>query len=121
MNEYINELGKNPRAGGRFKKADCETCVLYIRKALKNTKIKSPFVIHYGFYEQNARRDRMNVFSYFDKIFEDSLQKAGTIQNDGWHDVIQTTHDFFIDQKYPRVVIEIEEVKKEKRQYFKEI
>lgn len=110
LNEYIAALGKNPRTGGKMKKNDCEIMIFHIRQQLKGIKIKKPVVIHYTFYEKNTKRDRMNVFSYADKVFEDALQKAGTINNDGWNDVLNTTHDFYVDKTNPRIEIVIEEV-----------
>ena len=110
LNEYIAALGRNPKAGARMKREDCEIMIAYIRKSMRNTKVKTPIIIHYSFYEPNKKRDRMNVFSYADKCAEDSLQKCGVIPNDGWNDVINTTHDFYIDPKNPRVEIILEEV-----------
>ena len=118
LNKYLSELSRHPIAGNKMKQRDENICVTYIRQALKNTKLKTPIVIHYGFYEQNTKRDRMNVFSYVDKVFQDSLQKAGNLANDNWHSVFNTTHDFYLDAKNPRIEIVIEEVNDDKRQFF---
>ena len=118
LNKYLGELSRHPIAGNRMKQRDENICVTYIRKALKNTKLKTPIIIHYGFYDKNTKRDRMNIFAYTDKVFQDSLQKAGNLKSDDWRSVINTSHDFFVDAKNPRIEIVIEEVKGEKRQYF---
>lgn len=120
LNKYLGEVSRHPIAGNRMKQHDENICVTYIRKALKNTKLKTPIVIHYGFYDKNTRRDRPNIVAYFDKVFEDALQKAGNLKNDGWHDVYNITHDFFVDTKNPRIEIVIQEVKKDERQFFLE-
>lgn len=118
LNKYLSELSRHPLSGNRMKQRDEHICVTYIRQALKNTKLKAPIIIHYGFYEQNTKRDRMNVFSYADKVFQDSLQKAGNLANDNWHNVYNTTHDFYVDAKNSRIEIVIEEVDDDKRQFF---
>ena len=120
LNKYLGELSRHPIAGNRMKQRDENICVTYIRKALKNTKLKTPIVIHYGFYDKNTKRDRMNIFAYTDKVFQDSLQKAGNLKSDDWRSVINTSHDFFVDAKNPRIEIVIEEVKGEQRQFFLE-
>lgn len=118
LNKYLSELSRHPVAGNRMKQRDEHICVTYIRQALKGKKLKAPIIIHYGFYEKNTKRDRMNVFSYADKVFQDSLQKAGNLDNDNWHNVYNTTHDFFVDARNPRIEIVIEEVGEDKRQFF---
>lgn len=118
LNKYLGELGRHPIAGNRMKQRDENICVTYIRKALNNTKLKTPIIIHYGFYEKNTKRDRMNIFAYTDKVFQDGLQKAGNLKNDDWHSVLNTTHDFFVDTENPRIEIVIQEVKADERQFF---
>lgn len=119
LNKYLSELSRHPLAGNKMKQHDEHICVTYIRQALKNTKLKPPIIIHYGFYEQNTKRDRMNIFSYVDKVFQDALQKAGNLKNDNWSSVYNSTHDFFTDSKCPRIEIVIEEVSEDKRYFFK--
>ena len=118
LNKYLSELGRHPIKGNQMKQRDEHICVMYIRQALKNTKLKPPIIIHYGFYEQNTKRDRMNIFSYADKVFQDALQKAGNLKNDNWYSVYNTTKDFFVDARNPRIEIVIEEVDEDKRQFF---
>ena len=120
LNKYLGELSRHPIAGNRMKQHDENICVTYIRQALKNTKLKTPIIIHYGFYDKNTKRDRMNIFAYADKVFQDSLQKAGNLKSDDWRSVLNTTHDFFVDTKNPRIEIVIQEVKTDERQFFLE-
>lgn len=117
LNEYIGQLGRNPKAGGRMKRDDCGIMIMFTRKCLRGVKIKTPIVIHYAFYEPNTKRDRQNVSSYFDKCYADCLQKSGFIRNDGWNDIYNITHDFFVDKRNPRVEIVIEEVSEDIPQF----
>lgn len=108
--DYRTKKYRNP-----VKTKNDEICTKAIRycRELRGVRIENPVIIHYRFYCKNKRRDRMNVCSAFDKSFQDSLQLCNIIQNDGWEDVLNITHEFFIDKENPRVVVEIEEIKKE--------
>lgn len=95
-----------------IKEENDKICIWAIRqhKTLRNTQITKPIVLHYKFYWHDRKSDRMNLFSAFDKSFEDALQKTGVIKNDGWNDVINATQDFDIDKNDPRVEVIIEEL-----------
>lgn len=112
LNDYLAEIGKNPRAGGKMKKDSMWICIAAIRKYLKGWKVeRPPIVIHYRFYERDkgVKRDVMNIFSYTDKVFEDALQSCKVISNDNPAWVENTTHEFFWINGIPRIEIEIEE------------
>lgn len=112
LNNYLAEIGKNPRAGGRMKKDYMWVCISAIRKYLKGWKVtKPPIIIHYKFYEpsKGQKRDVMNVFSITDKFFEDALQSANVIENDNPAWVANTTHEFYYTDSEPYIEIEIEE------------
>lgn len=81
-----------------------------VRIRLGGLKIKKPVILHYKFYEADKRRDKMNIFSFADKVIEDALQEVGVLQNDGWKDVVNTTHEFYVDKAKPRIEVTIEEV-----------
>ena len=94
------------------------TCINGIRQSeLRKVKIEQPIVIHYNIFWRDKRSDRMNVASAFDKSFQDALQKAGVLHNDGWRDVINATFDFQVDKDDPRVEIEIELLEPETENY----
>lgn len=112
LNDYIAELGRNPRAGGRFKKQYKLIIISAIRRSLLGWKVtKPPVILHYKFYEKNKgiRRDVMNIFGFADKVFEDALQETGTIGNDNPAWVENTTHEFYWVDGDPYIEIEIEE------------
>lgn len=122
LNEYLSACMTHVRSAGDMKRKCEYVCVSNIRRVLKNNVLKTPIIIHYGFYAPNKKKDRMNIATWFDKVFEDALQiKNGSnnawLKNDGWNDVYNTTHDFFVDKENPRIEIFIEEVENESVQY----
>jgi len=100
MKRYVNFV----------KRHNDEQCVFFIRQQLNGVKITKPIVIHYDFYCQDKRHDRMNIASATDKSFQDALQKCDIIKNDGWDDVINCTFSFYIDRENPRTEVTITEL-----------
>ena len=114
LNELLNGRYYDKRTHSyhnRIKNDNDNICVDAIRfsKSLRNITITKPIVIDYQIYAQNKKHDRMNLLSAIDKSFEDALQKANVIANDGWNDVLNTTHSFYVDAKDPRVEVTITE------------
>ena len=112
LNDYISEIGKNPKAGGKFKADYTKPIINAIRRCLKGWKVTHPpVVLHYKFYERKKghRRDVMNIFACADKFFEDALQTTGTIENDNPDWIENTTHEFYWIDDEPYIEIEIEE------------
>lgn len=112
LNEYIRELGRNPKAGGRMKKKYEQICIGFIRKDLKGWKTTKPFVIHYRFFEPSSgkKRDYGNILGMAQKIIEDALQMCGTIPNDNPRYLTDFTHEFNYTNGTPYIEVEIEEV-----------
>lgn len=81
-----------------------------IRTQLPRLTINNPIIIHYRFYEADKARDKGNIFAFTDKVFEDALQKCGVIRNDGWNEIENFTHEFFVDRNNPRIEIFLEEI-----------
>lgn len=117
MNELLNGVHYNARTRrveNPVKWKNDKVCIDNLRMStLAKMQFEKPIVIHYLIFAKNRMRDRMNIASAFDKSFEDALQKVGTLKNDGWNDVINTTYDFAIDSVHPRVEVIIEEVESE--------
>ena len=112
LNDYLNEIVKNPKAGGRMKAEYMNICISFIRKSLMGWKVtKPPVILHYRFYERNKgiRRDVSNIFSFVAKVFEDALQKCGTIKNDNPDWIIGFMPEFYWIDGEPYIEIEIEE------------
>ena len=112
LNDWLAEYGKNPKAGGRMKADFMNVCILFIRKSLMGWKVtKPPVILHYKFYERNKgiRRDVSNIFNFCSKVFEDALQKCGTIKNDNPDWIENFTTEFHWIDGEPYIEIEIEE------------
>lgn len=112
LNEYIKAIGANPRQGNSMKQDYQTIACNAIRLGLKRFKTKNPIILHYAFKEpeKGQRRDRMNVFSFADKVIEDALQKCGVIEDDDPAHVVNTTHDFSYTKGQPAIIVTIEEL-----------
>ena len=112
LNDYLNEIGKNPKAGGKFKADYEKVCISAIRRCLRGWKVtKPPVVLHYRFFEhkKGKRRDVSNIFSLCAKFFEDALQMASVIENDNPDWIENFTTEFAWIEDEPYIEIEIEE------------
>lgn len=96
--------------GSQMKKDWQKKCELHIRNALLGRKLNTPVNIHYHYFEIDKKRDKGNIHGFCEKVFEDALQSAGAITNDGWNQIEEITTEFDVDEKRPRVEITIVEV-----------
>ena len=110
LNEYLSATGRNPRAGNSMKQKFVQDLSWYIRADLKHWKATHPVIIHYIIYEPNMKRDHDNTVSVICKYVQDTLQKCGVIENDGWKHVLNFTHDFYVDRENPRIEVYLEEI-----------
>ena len=113
LNNYLAEVGKNPKAGGRLKRQYVMLATNAIRRDLKRWKASAPVILHYTFAEpkKGAKRDRGNIFGLDDKFIEDALRDCGVIPDDDPKHVLNFTHDFIYTDGEPYIRVEIEEVK----------
>ena len=102
--------GKLLTRGGEMKKKWQQYIIAYIRKDLKGVRITKPVIIHYHYYEPNAKRDYGNIHATCQKFTEDALQLCKVLVNDNQKYVRGFTADFDIDANDPRIVVDIEEV-----------
>ena len=102
--------GKFFTRGAEMKKKWQQYIITFIRKDLKRLKITKPVIIHYHYYEPNARRDLGNIHAVAQKFIEDALQITKVLANDNQKCVRGFTADFDIDKDSPRIVVEIEEM-----------
>lgn len=112
LNDYLNETGKNPKAGGRFKSDFQKPIISSIRRCLRGWKVTNPPVIlHYKYYEhkKGKRRDISNIHALCAKFAEDAMQMTGVIENDNPDWIIGFTADFYWIEDEPYIEIEIEE------------
>lgn len=112
LNNYLAEIGRNPKAGGRYKKQYVMVATNAIRRDLKRWKTDKPIILHYTFAEpeKGAKRDRGNIFGLADKFIEDALRDCGVIPDDNPKYVVNFTHDFVYTDGEPWIMVEIEEV-----------
>lgn len=112
LNQYIAELGKNPKAAGRYKKQYVMIATNAIRRDLKRFKTNNPVILHYTFAEpkKGAKRDYGNIFGLADKFIEDALRDCGVIPDDNPKYVRNFTHVFIYTDGEPYINVEIEEV-----------
>lgn len=112
LNNYLSEIGRNPKAGGRYKKQYVMVATNAIRRDLKRWKTDKPIILHYTFAEpkKGAKRDRGNIFGLADKFIEDALRDCGVIPDDNPKYVVNFTHDFIYTTGEPWIRVEIEEV-----------
>lgn len=112
LNNYISELGTNPRAGAKFKRDFMIIITNAIRRDLRRFKTSKPIILHYTFAEprKGQKRDRMNIFSLADKFIEDALRDCGVIPDDNPDYVKNCTHDFLYTDREPYIKVTIEEV-----------
>ena len=112
LNEYLAACNKNYKAGGNMKREYTMFAINSIRRYLKRWHTDKPIIIHYHFYEHDMKRDHDNVFSMASKCIQDALIKAKVINNDGWKNIKNFTHDFFVADipKHARIEVWIEEV-----------
>lgn len=109
LNEYLHECARHPKAGARTKRQYQMVARNAVRAQIGQLKIHNPIILHYRFYEADKRRDKGNIFAFADKVFEDALQACGVIENDGWAQIENFTHEFYVDKENPRIEIDIKE------------
>lgn len=120
LNELLNGVyfdWKTKRIVNRVKYKYEQMFLKQIRFSdIRNVKLQTPIVMYYHIYAKDKKHDRMNIGSAFDKIFQDTLQKAGLLKNDGWGDVLNAHFEFDIDKSNPRVEVTIVEVDSETKE-----
>ena len=110
LNQYLAESARSPHTGAKIKRDNMMLACAYIRRSLKKWKAEKPLIIHFYYYQKDKRMDKDNIDSFARKCVFDALQKCGVIKNDGWGEIENYTHDFFVDAKNPRIVVFLEEV-----------
>lgn len=112
LNQYIAELGRNPRCGAKYKKQYVMIATNAIRRDMGRFKTDKPVILHYTFAEprKGARRDFGNIFALADKFIEDALRDCRVIPDDSPRYVTNFTHDFVYTDGEPYIRVEIEEV-----------
>ena len=108
LNEYTKACNYNRFKGAKMKREVEEVIQWEIKRQLKGKKFKCIKLV-FRWIEPNMRRDKDNIATG-KKFILDSMQKAGTLANDGWSQIAKFEDEFEVDKANPRVVVEIEEV-----------
>lgn len=112
LNQYIEALDKNHYTGAALKKEAQRTVELCAKTQLRKFRPTGKVWMKYTWYEPNRRRDKDNISSFGRKVIQDGLVKAGVLENDGWRHIEGFSDRFRVDEKRPRVEVEIIEVEK---------
>lgn len=110
LNQYIAALDKGHYAGAAFKKEAQRTVEWCAKSQLRKFRPTGSVWMNYTWYEPNRRRDKSNICAFGRKVIEDGLVKVGVLENDGWKHIEGFFDRFRVDEKRPRVEVEIIEV-----------
>lgn len=109
MNQFIEANRTHKQKGNQMKQKSQNEISFYILDQLQRVRIDKPIYIRYKFYEPNKKRDLDNISGFFHKVFQDALVGCRIIMNDSWYYIVGFSDEFFVDNKNPRIEIEIEE------------
>lgn len=110
LNEYIEAERTHRQKGAAMKRQAQRVVELCAKKQLQGFRPTGPVWMKYTWYERNRRRDKDNISSFGRKVIQDGLVKAGVLKNDGWAHIEGFSDRFRVDEKRPRVEIEIIEI-----------
>ena len=110
LNQYIEACRQHKIKANRMKRDSQNEIIENIYAQAGKLKIHNKIELCYTFYEPNKKRDLDNISGYFHKVFQDALVDAGVILNDNWHYIIGYSDRFYVDNKNPRIEVEIQEV-----------
>lgn len=110
LNQYIEALDKSRHAGAALKKEAQRTVEWCAKSQLRKFRPTGKVWMKYTWYEPNKRRDKDNTSSFGRKVIKDGLVKVGVLGNDGWRHIEGVSDRFRVDEKQPRVEVEIIEV-----------
>lgn len=106
LNEYIRLCRGNKYLAANKKRQTEDLIMIHIKTQISGVKITEKVYIKFSWYEKNRKRDLDNI-AFAHKFILDAFVKCGTIENDGWANIVGFEDNFFIDSKNPRVEIEL--------------
>ena len=104
LNEYIACLNVSKFRGNKCKKETEKRIAKFIRKQLCGVTISEPVTVDITWFEPDKKRDKDNI-AFAKKFILDALVKSKVLANDGWACIEGFTERFYVDAKYPRVVV----------------
>ena len=112
LNNYISELGRNPKEGGRFKKRYVNIACHCISQDLGQWHTENRVYLHYTFAEpsKGQKRDFDNVCGLAQKFILDALRDMNVIPDDKPTYVAGFDFKFLYTDDEPYIEVEIEEI-----------
>ena len=110
LNDYTKACRTNRIVGAKMKKDAERVITLYILQQLKGISFNDTVELNFRWYEPNKKRDLDNI-CFAKKFILDALVSNGIIIDDGWRGVVGFTDNFFVDKNFPRIEVDIREVK----------
>ena len=107
LNDLIGATNMHKHRGNQLKQKSQNEISYYILEQLRRVRIDKPVFIKYRFYEPNKKRDLDNISGYFHKVFQDALVNCRIIMNDNWYYIVGFSDEFFVDNKQPRIEVEL--------------
>lgn len=104
-NTYINAERSNRYAAAKLKE-DWTNIVKNQAKSQKLKPIDKSLVIFINWWVKDKKRDKDNIM-FGQKFIFDGLVKAKILKNDGWKDIDQIHHSFFILPKKEKEYVKI--------------
>ena len=122
LNDYLQACGYSPLKGAKLKKDTEIICSMELRKQLGRMAFEPPICLHYKFYEpakaRSRKRDCANIFSMFDKVFEDALVACKYIPDDRPKYMLMPTAEHYFTDGTPYVEIYIEDGLSDRENYY---
>lgn len=113
LNEYIAAERSNRYKAAKLKREAQEVIGYAIRTQLRGVRIRNPVAMRYRWVEANRKRDKDNI-TFARKFIQDALVEAGVLGNDGWKEIEGFSDSFAVDEKRPRIEVEITEWEEER-------
>ena len=110
LNDYIKAERGNRYRAAKIKR-ECTELSMWCCKQQRIPKQTGPVELRITWFEPNAKRDLDNI-GFAIKFVLDGMVKAGVLENDNQKWVKRIVHEAEIDQKKPRVEIEINQWEK---------
>ena len=108
LNEYIAAERGNRYKAAKLKREAQEVIGYAIRTQLRGVRIRNPVAMRYLWVEPNRKRDKDNI-TFARKFIQDALVEAGVLRNDGWKEIEGFSDSFAVEEKRPRIEVEITE------------
>ena len=105
LNTYINKERANKFIAAKIKKDHTEE-IYWECKVQHISPVEGKLMMTIDWYCKDRKKDPDNI-AFAKKFILDGLKEAGIIKNDGWNNIMAFKDNFFLDEKNPRIEVEI--------------